>query len=149
MSGRVMSSEIRKCFHPVADIFPLMEGAEFSDLVSDISEHGLLDPIFLHPDGSILDGRTRYLACIEAEVEPKFVEWSGDGSEVAFVISRNIHRRHLSPDQKREVIAALLKVNPKRSNRQIAKEAKVDHKTVGSERSRLEATGEIPQFSNR
>ena len=133
-------------FHPVADLFPLMEGTEFSALVNDIREHGLIDPIMLHSDGSILDGRNRYRACLEAGVDPVYDTWSGNSSEAAFVISRNIHRRHLTRDQKHELIAALLKEIPERSNRQIAKDVKVDHKTVSAERSKLEATGEIPQL---
>ena len=133
-------------FHPVADLFPLMEGTEFSALVNDIREYGLIDPIMLHSDGSILDGRNRYRACLEAGVDPVYDTWSGNGSEAALVISRNIHRRHLTRDQKHELIAALLKEIPERSNRQIANDVKVDHKTVGAERSKLEATGEIPQL---
>ena len=133
-------------FHPAADLFPLMEGTEFSALVNDIREHGLIDPIMLHSDGSILDGRNRYRACLEAGVDPVYDTWSGNGSEAALVISRNIHRRHLTRDQKHKLIAALLKEIPERSNRQIAKDVKADHKTVGAERSKLEATGEIPQL---
>jgi hypothetical protein len=66
-----------------------------------------------------------------------------------YVISANAHRRHLTPDQKREVIAALLKANPSQSDRSIAKTVKVDNKTVGAKRTQMEATGEIPQLEKR
>jgi hypothetical protein len=67
----------------------------------------------------------------------------------AFVISANIHRRHLTPEQKRELIAKLLKADPTKSDRQIGETAKVDHKTVGKVRNEGEATGEIPQSDTR
>jgi hypothetical protein len=65
----------------------------------------------------------------------------------AFVISANIHRRHLTAEQKRELIAKLIKADPARSDRQIAETAKVDNKTVGKVREKLEATEEIPQLT--
>jgi hypothetical protein len=63
-----------------------------------------------------------------------------------YVISANLHRRHLTPKQKRDVIKKLLVERPQKSDRQIAGLAKVDHKTVASVRSNLQATGEIPQL---
>src|SRR5262249_11798019 len=65
----------------------------------------------------------------------------------AYVVSANIHRRHLTAKQRRELIAALLKANPERSNRQTATLTKADHKTVGGVRRELEGTGEIPQLN--
>src|SRR5262249_35114546 len=65
---------------------------------------------------------------------------------VAYVISANVLRRHLNAEQKRELIGKLLKAQPEKSNRQIAKIARADDKTVGTVRAGLEATAEIPQL---
>ncbi len=65
--------------------------------MADIREHGLREPITLHPDGSILDGRNRYRACQKAGVEPRFRTVKDD--LLAFVISENIRRRHLQKAQ--------------------------------------------------
>lgn len=71
------------------------------------------------------------------------------GDAYRFVVSANIHRRHLTSEQKRALIAELLKAQPGKSNRAIAKQAKADDKTVGSVRKQLERTAEIPQLRTR
>lgn len=86
-------------FHEVANLFPLIEGKEFDDLVEDIRVNGLQQPIWTY-QGKIIDGRNRYRACIEAGVEPQFREWRGNGSLIAFVVSLNLKRRHLTSSQK-------------------------------------------------
>ena len=85
-------------FHPAAEVFPLLAGKEFAALVADIKEHGQLDPILIL-DGVILDGRNRWRACKEAQVEPKIKDWNG-GNPWDFVWSKNAERRHLEPGQK-------------------------------------------------
>ena len=85
-------------YHPAANVFPLMQGAEYRALCDDITEHGLHEDILVY-EGSILDGRNRYRACIDAGIEPRFREWDGNGSALDMVVSMNLHRRHLNPGQ--------------------------------------------------
>jgi len=86
-------------FHAYAEIFPLIEGAEFDALVADIKEHGLREKIWLY-EGKILDGRNRFLACKRAKVEPLFRKFSGTAESAdAFVWSINAARRHLTASQ--------------------------------------------------
>jgi hypothetical protein len=130
-------------FHPLADTFPLMEGAEFDELTADIEVNGLKHAIVLY-EGKILDGRNRYRACLAAGVEPTAVD--GDGgidNPRAFVISANIHRRHLTAEQKRELIERLIKAEPEKSNRQVAKATGVSHEHVRKVRGELEESGDV------
>lgn len=85
-------------FHPFAEIFPLLDDAEFDALVADIKAHGLREHIWLY-EGKILDGRNRFLACKTAKVEPNFREYKGDDA-LAFVVSLNVQRRHLTTSQR-------------------------------------------------
>jgi ParB-like nuclease family protein len=91
--------------HPAAMLFPMLHGTAIGELAADIKFHGLREPIVLDSQGRILDGRNRLRACHLVGVEPRFVEWDGQGSPVAFVLSRNLHRRHLNESQ-RSMVAA-------------------------------------------
>lgn len=90
-------------FHPLANIFPLIEGAEFKALVADVKENGVHEPIVLL-DGMILDGRNRYRAAAVNSVEFETVEYRGD-DPLGYVVSLNLRRRHLDESQ-RGVVAA-------------------------------------------
>lgn len=92
-------------FHPLADVFPLIKGADFDELVSSIKENGQREAITLL-EGKILDGRNRYRACITAGVEPTTKNFAG-ADPLRFVIDANIRRRHLNESQ-RGMIAAKL-----------------------------------------
>jgi phage N-6-adenine-methyltransferase len=90
--------------HPVTACYPMMYGEEFAELVQDIRDHGLQSPITVKGN-VLLDGRNRLLACQEAGVEPRFVEYAGDNSS-AFIVSTNV-RRNLSTSQRAMVAARI------------------------------------------
>ena len=100
-----MITEEKLLAHPAADILPNMADDEFEKLKEDIAEHGLHHEI-VRCDGQILDGRHRYRACLEIGLEPRFREYDGD-DPVRYVMSANVHRRHLNTSQ-RAVVAAQL-----------------------------------------
>jgi N6-adenosine-specific RNA methylase IME4 len=112
-------------FHPLADIFPLIEGEDFQHLVTDIRDHGLREPIVLL-EGLILDGRNRYRACVAAGLIPEALTAPNvgqlkyfhsllraghpmppQGELLAYVISKNLQRRHLDASQRAMVAANL------------------------------------------
>jgi len=91
-------------YHPLANIFPLMDGAEFSELVDSIRANGLRDAI-VTLDDMILDGRNRERACQVAGVEPRYVQLAAGVDPMDYVIDKNLRRRHLTENQ-RAMLAA-------------------------------------------
>ena len=147
--------------HPLSAAFGDMPADEFAELVADIKRNGQISDIVKAADGSILDGWHRYRACIEAGITPRIepfsfvIEPAAEGvggrtmTEAEFVVAQNAHRRHLTAEQRRRVVAELLKADPTKSDRAIGSMAKVDHKTVAAVRRKVEESGEIPQTSER
>lgn len=87
----------------------------------------------------MLDGEQRGLAYA-------FFQFVLEECEFNYVISANIHRRHLNPEQKRDLIAKVLTARPELSNRTVAEQTKTSHKKVGKVRAKLESTGALPQL---
>src|SRR5690242_3900350 len=144
--------------HPTADLFPMMSDAELDELAADIEQHGLRQAIDFQGD-ELLDGRNRLAAIYRIKDETRrnnllsFVASTKRVMQVsdpiAYVISANVRRRHLSAEQKRDIIAALLKDNPERSDRATAQIARASHPTVAAVRRELENSGEVEKFSTR
>lgn len=85
--------------HDLALLFPPMTDEELSDLRADISANGIQQPIAVWR-GSIIDGRHRYQICRELGIEPPIQEIDDDADPVRFVLSANMHRRHLNESQR-------------------------------------------------
>lgn len=157
-----MTADLQR--HPLSAAFGDMPPDEFDQLVDDIKRNGLVQTIVTirdeHGTEFVLDGWHRYRACIEAGVKPRtepfdYVVEPADeqaGKKMTpaeFVVAANAHRRHLTREQRRQIVVELLKAKPEASDRVIAAQAKVDHKTVGAVRRQAEAGGEIPHLAER
>lgn len=94
--------------HPYAELFPALEGEKFEALKEDIRANGQHEPILVS-GGQLVEGRNRERACRELGIPLKTREWEGDeGDLLDFVVSANLHRRHLTSSQ-RAAVAVLLK----------------------------------------
>lgn len=93
--------------HPSASLFPMLDDKSLQDLAEDIHKNGLLEPIVVH-EGMILDGRNRFVACELAGVPPAFTEWNNGVSPTVYVLSKNLHRRHLTTSQRAAIAVEVL-----------------------------------------
>ncbi len=149
--------------HLACEMLPAMTPDALQALSDDIRTNGLQDRAKLIPDGNgyeVIDGRSR-LDALEM-IRPikvfdgtvpnrrffEVIELEGRDPFI-LVTSLNVHRRHLTPLQKRELIAKVLKQRPELSDRAIGDMTKADHKTVAPIRSDLERGGEIPHHRSR
>jgi protein gp37/ParB-like chromosome segregation protein Spo0J len=117
--------------HPAADLFPMVDGAEFAELCADIKERGLHQPITIWTDGTLLDGRNRLLACYETHQEVVLDRYEGS-DPVQFSLSANLHRRHLNAGQRavialkvRELLQPAAKERQREAGEKFGKGAKV------------------------
>lgn len=135
-------------------LFPELAPDDFEALKRDIAERGVMVPVEYDEDGNVLDGHHRLRAYEELGREgialpppPSIVrEGMTEREKREHVRRLNILRRHLTQEQKRELIREQVRETPERSNRQIAGALGVSDKTVGSVRSELESGAEIPHL---
>ena len=101
--------------HPVASLFPMIDDDALNALAEDIKKNGQREPILVaFLDGRelnepvVVDGRNRFKACEIAGVEPEFSnDYVMEPDEIGpWVISHNLHRRHLTTSQKAAVAVA-------------------------------------------
>src|SRR5947199_9810340 len=95
---------------------------------------------------------TGRLAEFQIETDKRWVIASCDELECGrdpydLVLSLNVHRRHLTNEQKRDLIAKVLKAKPELSDRQIADKTGTSHPTVAKIRDQLEASGDVERIT--
>jgi hypothetical protein len=85
-------------YHEASMIFPMLDEEALATLADDIEKNGQREPCLI-VGGKILDGRNRWMACTLRGIKPKVQEIPEPDDPVAFVLSLNLHRRHLTPSQ--------------------------------------------------
>lgn len=136
--------------HPLSAVFPSMPPAEIEALSMDIEKNGQRENGVLY-EGMVLDGWHRYLACEKAGVEFHAEELNGE-DPVAFVLSRNLHRRHLTASQRAAAVVAASEWRPAgvtdgrvapgatlKSNGEMAEAAEVGERTIRQAKAAHEA----------
>jgi hypothetical protein len=139
--------------HEAAKIFPMMSDGNIRKLADDIRINGLRHWITLAIQNGkhvVLDGRNRLLACAMAGEEPRWSMWEGK-DPAAFVLSENLHRRHLSESQRGMVAARMANLREGRPKTEsidsvslavAAEKLKVSRPTVQRARKVLESACE-------
>jgi hypothetical protein len=144
--------------HPAADKFDLLPKLQLQELADDIKANGLREPCSLREvDGrpELLDGRNRLdaLTLMGQEItfnnSAIFEKLPGDIDPVDYIISKNIHRRHLTPEEREKRLIELIAMRPGDSDRKLAQKAGVDHKTMAKARRKAEQLGRAPQLKTR
>ena len=158
--------------HPACASIPAISEPELKELAADIARNGLQSAITIDkpPNGklSLLDGRSRLDAIELAGIPFQLVAAGRNGLTLkverpgfpplsfahpkdprAFVLSANVHRRHLTAEQKRDAIENRIKADPTKSDRQIAEAVKASPTTVGTLRAKMEARGDVSKLDTR
>jgi hypothetical protein len=160
--------------HPAAEAFPRLSEFELRELGQDIKQNGLRVPIayrFTEESNvyEVLAGISRLDAMETAGIAFRLV-FGGDGElsitvdgfefferyiaqpqrinsdPYEFVISTNIHRRHLDAERRQSLLIELIARTPEKSDRQLGKKLGVDHKTIAKARAKGKQLGRIPQL---
>lgn len=98
-------------------IMPDMSPEQYQELKEDIRKRGVLAPIEFDEQGQIIDGHHRFRAFSELIEEGADVplydkvvrKFASEQEKYEYVISFNVKRRHLTPEQRRDLAVKLRK----------------------------------------
>ncbi|MFT4086157.1 MAG: ParB/RepB/Spo0J family partition protein [Gordonia sp. (in: high G+C Gram-positive bacteria)] len=131
-------------------VMPRLTSEEYAELEASIVEHGVQVPITVAADGVIVDGHHRDEIARKHDLHCPRRSAEGSAEQLrGLAFSLNLHRRHLTREQKRQIVAESIKADPQLSDREHGRRTGVDHKTAATVRDDLAESGEIPHFSER
>jgi len=91
-------------------LLPPLTKEEYEALKADIAKRGVLVPVEYDEEGNILDGHHRVQICNELGIKewPSIVRIGlSEEEKVEHVLALNLDRRHLTREQRRELVARL------------------------------------------
>lgn len=96
--------------HDLSAIFGNMPADDFKSLLVSVERDGFIDDVIRIHEGKVLDGWHRYRAARELNLlrKLKFHVWDEgrEGDPKSFVLARNIERRHLSAQQRAQIVVS-------------------------------------------
>ncbi len=128
---------------------PVMTAHEIDALYDDIEKRGIVTPIEILSNGTILDGRHRWQVACTLQLDDVPVRVIDPADPVDFMIRAALLRRHLTTAQRKDLAASLLKSEPTRSDRSVATVVGISHPTVAVIRAEMETSGDVEEVSTR
>jgi ParB family transcriptional regulator, chromosome partitioning protein len=99
---------------PLSDLRPnpdqprkVYDETGIAELADSIARHGLMNPITVRPDGTIVAGERRYRACVLLEMEKVPVYVLDGGSTLEASLVENLQREDLHPLEEAQAIRQL------------------------------------------
>ena len=150
--------------HPAADLFPPLEPGALVELANDIKANGIRVPVvtWQGPDGEVwlIDGRNRLdareqlgLPCVDEAgrlcVATDARTWETDPDPNTLVVSLNIHRRHLTGEQRRDLVAKLLQAQPEKRTGKSRRRLRLTTRRSVRSAHDMEGRAEIPHVATR
>lgn len=95
--------------HPLSAAFPSFSAGDLDSLVEDIRQFGQRESGLIF-EGMVLDGWNRYQACERLGIEFNYLEFEYEFPDVRpenYVLSKNLHRRHMTDSQRAASVVAV------------------------------------------
>lgn len=131
-------------------VMPPLSADERAELEQSIIDNGVQVPILVAADGAIVDGHHRDEIARKHNLHcPRTVSDKSEQELRGLAFSLNLHRRHLTREQKRQIVAESIKADPQLSDREHGRRTGVSGNTAAAVRRDLEATAQVEQSDVR
>jgi ParB-like nuclease domain len=126
-------------------LLPPLSPVDEAALRAHIEKHGVLVPVLVDENGSIIDGhhRAKLAAELGKECPREVIEGLSEDEKRLLAVKLNALRRNLTREQIDAAVALALRIAPERSDRQVAADLKLSPTTVGKTRAKLEQSGDV------